>query len=389
MNKTYKFRINPTAKQAKILEHILEICRVLYNSCLLDRKRNYEETGKSLTRIQQQKILTSDKKRIGFLNDIHSQVLQNVLFRVERAFQNFFRRVKAGEKPGYPRLKSEGRYDSITYPQEPAFQIMEHGLKLSKIGTVKMKLHRPIIGIIKTCTIKREIDRWYACLSVEYEAVKKPVHGKFVGIDVGIKSFATLSDGAVINNPKYLRKSEKKLKAKQGQLSKKIKGSGNRRRARTIVAKLHRKIRNQRSDFLHKESRKIVNTCGFIAAEDLDIKGMVRNHCLAKSISDAGWGQFLGFLEYKAEEAGVQFEKVAPHYTSINCSHCGNPVPKTLKDRIHFCIACGTILNRDHNAAINILKKSTVGTYGKLRLGRQLMSDAAREPGSPIQSSIG
>lgn len=372
MIKTYKFRINPTKKQIEMFNHTLEVCRILYNSCILDRKNKYEQTGKSLSRIDQQKTLVADKKRVQLLDDIHSQVLQSVLFRVERAYQNFFRRVKSGEKPGYPRFKNVGRYDSITYPQTAAFQITEQGLRLSKIGTIKIKLHRTINGVVKTCTIKREVDKWYACFSVEYEPVKKTVSGKFIGIDLGIKSFAVLSNGEVINNPKYFRNSEKGLVRKQRRLSKAKKGSSNRKKCRRTVSRLHRKIRNQRSDFHHKVSRKIVNTYGFIAVEDLNIKGMVKNHCLAKSISDAGWGQFLGFLEYKAEEAGVQFEKVAPHYTSINCSHCGNPVPKTLKDRIHFCITCGTTLDRDHNAALNILKKSSVGTTQSYAWGGSL-----------------
>lgn len=363
MIRTYRFRINPTKKQVEALGHILEICRILYNSCLLDRKNRYEQTGKGLSRIDQQKILVADKERIPFLRDIHSQVLQSVLFRVERAFQNFFRRVKSGEKPGYPRLKSVGRYDSITYPQAASFQITERGLRLSKIGTIKIKLHRPMNGVVKTCTVKRDGDKWYACFSVECAIVKKPTSGgKFVGIDLGIKSFAVLSTGEVVDNPKYLRKSEKVLVRKQRMLSKARKGSSGRRKRCRIVSKLHSKIRNQRSDFHHKVSRNIVNTYSFIAVEELHIKGMITNHCLAKSISDAGWGQFLGFLKYKAEEAGIQFQKVPPRNTSINCSHCGNPVPKTLRDRIHFCIACGTTLDRDHNAAINILKKSTVGT---------------------------
>ena len=372
MIKTYKFRLKPTGKQIDMLSHILEICRVLYNSCVLDRKNRYEQTGNGLSRTDQQVVLKNDKNRFEFLNDIHSQVLQAVLFRVERAFQNFFRRVKSGEEPGYPRLRGVGRYDSITYPQAAAFQITEQGLRLSKIGTIKIKLHRPINGTIKTCTIKREADKWYACFAVECEPVRKAVSGKFIGIDLGIKSFAVLSNGEIIDSPKYFRKSEKVLVRKQRRLSKAKKGSANRKKRRRTVSRLHCKIRNQRSDFLHKESRKIVNTYGFIAAEDLNIKGMVRNHCLAKSISDAGWGQFLGFLEYKAEEAGVQFEKVAPHYTSINCSHCGNPVPKKLKDRIHFCITCGTILDRDHNAAINILRKSSVGTTQSYAWGGSL-----------------
>lgn len=356
--KTYKYRLYPTKKQTQKLEWTLDKCRILYNSCLLDRRNHYEQTGKGLSRIDQQVILKNDKDKFEFLNDIHSQVLQDVLFRVDRAFQAFFRRVRSGGKAGYPRFRGEGRWDSITYPQKPAFQTTEQGLKLSKIGTVKIKLHRQIQGTVKTCTIKRECDKWYACFSVEYGTIPRDIPKKAIGIDVGIKSFAVLSDGSTIDNPRHLIKSEKQLKSKQQQLSNKVKGSSNRNKARQRVAKLHAKVRNQRSDFHHKVSRKIIDTCGFIAVEDLNIKGMVKNHRLAKHISDAGWGQFLTYLQYKAEEAGIQFEKVAPHYTSIICSVCGEQVSKTLADRIHFCPHCNTILDRDHNAAINILNRA-------------------------------
>lgn len=365
MRKTYKYRLYPTKKQIQKLNWTLDMCRVLYNSCLLDRKNRYEQTGKGLTRIDQQKILVTDKKNIEFLKEIHSQVLQDVLFRVDKAFQSFFRRIKAGEEePGYPRFKGVGRYDSITYPQEPAFEVTPIGLRLSKIGVIKIKMHRSIYGTVKTCIIRKEVDKWYACFSVEYSPVLKPIPDKSIGIDVGIKSFATMSDGSVIDNPKHLRKSEQKLISKQRQLSKKKKGSNNRKKARLTVARLHRKVKNQRSDFHHQVSRKIVDNYGFIAVEDLNIKGMVRNHSLAKSIFDAGWGQFLGYLEYKAEDAGVQIEKVSPHYTSINCSVCGKPVPKTLADRMHKCPYCGIVICRDVNAAQNILLKSTAGTAG-------------------------
>jgi len=373
--KTYKYRLYPTRKQTCSLEQTLEVCRILYNSCLVDRKNSYEKTGKGLSRIRQQEILKTDKERVDALSYVHSQVLQDVLFRVDRAFQAFFRRVKAGEKLGYPRYKSEGRYDSITYPQQPGFQLTEQGLKLSKIGTVKIRLHRVIQGNIKTCTVRRDGGKWYACFSVEYETDKKSIPSKAIGIDVGIKSFAVLSTGEVIENPKYLHKSENKLKKKQRVLSRRKKGSSNRKKARKVVAKLHCKIRNQRSDFHHKVSRKLVNTFGFIAAEDLNILGMVKNHHLAKSISDAGWGQFLRYLEYKAEEAGIQFEKVAPHRTSINCSFCGERVPKTLADRIHVCLFCGTVLDRDHNAAINILDRAgtaRINAWGDKLCGRPL-----------------
>jgi len=389
MNKVFKYRLYPTRKQTQKLDWTLDKCRVLYNSCLLDRRNHYEQTGKGLSRIDQQVILKNDKDRFEFLKDIHSQVLQDVLFRVDRAFQNFFRRVKTGEKPGYPRFKGEGRYDSITYPQEPAFQITPQGLKLSKIGTIKIKLHRQIIGKVKTCIIKKEIDRWYACLSTEYEPVKKPIPEKSIGIDVGIKSFTTLSDGSVIDNPKHLIQSEKKLTTKQRCLSRKKKDSANRKKARKIVAKLHCKVRNQRSDFHHKVSRSIVDNYGFIAVEDLNIKGMVRNHHLAKHISDAGWGQFLNYLTNKAAEAGCRVEKVAPHYTSINCSRCGNSVPKTLANRIHRCPFCNVVLDRDHNAAINILLKSTAGTAESNAWGEAVHQCPSLNQEALTQSTIG
>lgn len=356
--KTYKYRLNPTKKQVQKLQWTLDMCRILYNSCLLDRKNLYEQTGKGLSRIDQQVILKNDKKRFEALNDIHSQVLQDVLFRVDRAFQSFFRRVKNGEKAGYPRFKGEGRYNSITYPQEPAFQFTEQGLKLSKIGTIKIKLHRDIQGRAKTCIVKKECGRWYACFSVEYEPVKRPISDKVIGIDVGINSFATLSNGSKIDNPRYLIKSEQKLIKKQRQLSRKKKGSNNRKKAKEILAKLHCKVRNQRSDFHHKLSYKLVDAYGFIAVEDLNIQGMVKNHCLAKHISDVGWGQFLNYLTYKAADAGVLVEKVAPHYTSIICSRCGNHIPKPLAIRIHRCFFCNLVLDRDHNAAINILSRA-------------------------------
>ena len=262
----------------------------------------------------------------------------------------------------------------------------ERGLKLSRIGTVKIRRHREIRGKIKTCIIKREIDKWYACFSVEYEPVQKPIPEKAIGIDVGVKSFAVLSDGEVIENPKYLRKSEERLILKQRQLSKKKKGSKNRKKARIKVAKLQRKVRSQRSDFHHKVSRKIVDTYGFIAVEDLNIKGMVRNHHLAKSISDAGWGQFLNYLTYKAAEAGCRVEKVFPYHTSIICSVCGNSVPKTLTQRIHHCLFCNAVLDRDLNAARNILLKATAGTAGSNAWGEAAVVASLNQEASSVRA---
>ena len=363
MLKTYKYWLYPTKKQTEKLDWTLETCRILYNSCLVDRNCHYEETGKGLSRLKQQKILTKDKKNIEYLKSIHSQVLQDVLFRVEKAYKNFFRRLKdKSGKAGYPRFKNQGRYDSITYTQS-GFEIIDDKLKLSKIGHIKLKQHRQIDGRLKTCNIKKEINRWYVCFSVEYTPNIKPIPNKQIGIDVGIKSFAVLSDGKVINNPKYLIYSEERLIKKQRRLSNKTKGSNNRKKAKVSVARLHKKVSNQRKDFQHKLSRQIVDNYGYIKVEDLQIKNMVKNHNLGKSISDAGWGQFVSFLTYKAEEAGCYVEKVNPRNTSKSCSVCGYIYKDmTLSIRKWTCPVCHTEHDRDVNASINIL--NTAGTAG-------------------------
>jgi putative transposase len=361
MIKTYKYRLYPTRKQRDKLDWTLETCRILYNSCLVDRKNSYEQTGKSLSYGKQAGILKHDKLIIPYLKDIHSQVLQDVLIRVDKAYKAFFRRLKEKNgKAGHPRFKPEGRYDSVTYPQSGfSIDTQSNQIKivLSKIGHIKLKYHRSINGNIKTCNIKKEIDKWYACFSVEYEpATKKTVISTVLGIDVGLSSFATLSDGDPIDNPRYLIKSEEKLIKKQKQLSHKTKGSNNRRKARIAVAIAHKKVSNQRKDFQHKASRWIVDSYDAVGAEDLQIRNMVKNHCLSKSIHDAGWGQFLSYIEYKAEEAGILFMKVNPRNTSQECI-CGYPVPKSLSDRTHSCPQCGLIAPRDYVSAVIVKQR--------------------------------
>ena len=377
MIKTYKYRLYPTRKQTEKLDWTLETCRILYNSCLIDRKRAYEQTGKGLSRIDQQKILVRDKKNIEYLTNIHSQVLQDVLFRVEKAYKAFFRRIKEKNgKAGYPRFKQTGRYDSITYPQS-GFGIDDTGkLSLSKVGHINIKLHRNTTGIIKTCAIKKEIDKWYVCFSVEYKPIAKPISDKQIGIDVGIKSFAVLSSGKVIDNPKYLILSEERLIKKQRWLSNKKKGSNNRKKAKIMVARLHKKVSNQRKDFQHKLSRRIVDNYGYIAVEDLQIRNIVKNHNLAKSIHDAGWGQFISFLTYKAEEAGCYVERINPRNTSKLCSVCGYVYrDMTLSIRKWTCPVCNTEHDRDINASINILNKTIRQELPKYTLGETGSAD--------------
>ena len=370
MKKTFQFRIYPNKNQEVKLNRTLSTCRHLYNNALAERKRQSELNelmrdfgifpwGKPewINYYDQADELTETKTP--YQKEVFSQVLQNVLKRVDRSFKNFYNGF------GYPRFQGRNRYNSFTYPQS-GFGL-EGKLNLSKIGHVKIILHREIEGKIKTCTIKKDIDQWYVTFSCEIDNPILPVEIKEpIGIDVGLRSLLTLSNGEQIEPPEFLRESEKKLTQEQKRLSRKKKRSQNRNNQRIIVAKVHRRIRNQRKDFAHKTSRKLVNTYDHIVFEDLQIRNMVQNHHLAKSISDAGWSQLINFTKSKAEYAGKVVELVNPRNTSQNCSECGNSVPKYLSVRVHSCPFCGLELDRDHNAAINILNRSiyTVGTTG-------------------------
>lgn len=361
--RTYKYRLCPTKYQVQLLADTLESCRALYNCALEQRKLAYRQFGVSLNYYSQADELKEIKEYFPEYKQVHSQVLQDVLKRVDKAFQNFFHRLKSGKKPGYPRYKGYGWYDSFTYPQS-GFSLSDNSkgnqrLKLSKIGNIKVKLHRKIQGTVKTCTIKRELNNWYVCFSCEGEPEILPKTGKSIGIDVGLEKFATLSDGMIIENPRYLRQSEAKLKREQRKLSRTKKGSNSRKKQKTKLAKMHLKIKNQRNDFLHKESYKLIDNYDVIVFEDLQVKNMIKNHHLAKSISDASWSKFIEYTSYKAESAGKEVILVNPRNTSQICSGCGVIVKKSLSVRVHKCPYCGLVLDRDINAAINILRAGT------------------------------
>ncbi len=303
--------------------------------------------------------------------EVHSLTLQNAVFRVELAFKAFFRRVQAGENPGYPRFKGKGRYDSITYPQS-GFGLDSGKLHISKIGDIKVKLHRPIEGKIKTCTIRRmPTGKWFACLSVDMGEVSLPPwkDGSAVGIDVGLENFATLSNGERIANPRFFREEEKELARVQRKLSKAPKGTPERKKALKVVELVHERIADRRNDFANKVSRQLVDRFGVVIFEDLDIKNMLQNHKLAKSISDVAWSMLVKSTESKAAYAGSKVVLVDPRQTSQMCSRCGLIVKKDLSERIHSCSECGLSMDRDHNAAINIL-----------RLGMQSLRKSDRSP---------
>jgi putative transposase len=338
----------------------------LYNNALEERRDAWKTQKQSISYYEQATHLKAAKQTNPCLKAVHSQVLQDVLRRLDKTFNNFFRRIKKGEHAGYPRFKGKYRYDSFTYPQSGfALDYQNKKLRLSKIGDITIKLHRPIPneGVVKTCTIKRDVDHWYACFALELPdpAPRTQQRGikKAVGVDVGLKSLLTLNNGDTIANPRWLRNSEKKVAKEQRRQARKVKGSNNRYKQNTKVAQLHLKIRNQRKDFHHKLSRKLVDTYDLIVYEKLTIANMVKNPHLAKSISDAGWGQLMCFTEYKAEEAGTLVECVSAYHTTQLCSRCGKRVPKTLATRIHSCPYCGLDVARDHNSAITILSRST------------------------------
>ncbi len=377
-NKAFKFRIYPTDKQIGKLAWTLRRCKELYNAGLQERRDAYRMCGVSVSYYTQNKQLPEIKEMREEYRDIHSQVLQDVLTRVDKAMENFFRRVKNAEKAGYPRFKSGDRYDSFTYTQS-GFEIINGKLNLSKIGRVKIKLHREIEGTIKTCTIKRECNQWYVVFTTEYEfdpfMVFHPTIRE-VGVDLGINSFAALSDGTFMENPRFYRNEEEEIQAAHKKIAHRKKGSQRRNRAKKELSRLYRKVRNKRRDFLHKQSRKLVNENAVVVFEDLQVDNMTKRPKpkqdengkyfpngaaakggLNKSILDAGWSAFVALCTSKAEEAGCTVVKVAPHGTSQVCSSCGCIVKKDLSVRWHSCLHCGCELDRDHNAALNILTR--------------------------------
>jgi putative transposase len=359
VRKTYKYKLTPTPAQAQALEPVLARCRTLYNIALEQRKTWWERgQSKSATYYQQAMELPDLKTACAAYAEVNAQVLQDVLRRVEKTFQAFFRRLQASEKVGYPRFQGARRYHSFTYPQYGGGAVLDGGvLSLSKIGRIGIRLHRPLEGAPRTVTIAREADGWYACIScAEVPMRPLPETGKGTGIDLGLESFATLTDGTVILNPRHYRKAEAYLRRCQRRVARRKKGSNRRTKAVKLLARAHSKVKRQRQDFHHQEALKLVHQYDTIYFEDLQTANMVRNHSLAKSIADAGWSAFLSILVFKAAYAGKQAVAVPPAFTSQACSGCGVLVAKGLSVRWHACPDCGASLHRDHNAALNILR---------------------------------
>ena len=377
MNKTFLYRLYPTKKQQTRLKAWLVLCCEVYNAALQERRDAYRVAGVSIGYSHQCAELPACKEVRPELTEVNSQVLQDVLKRVDRAFEGFFRRVREGQQPGYPRFRSRLRYNSLTFKQYQNSFDVQAGRKqqgiliLSKIGHVKMVMHRPIKGIPKTATVKQTpTGKWFVSITVEteQEADCLPSSDERVGIDVGLKTFAYLSTGEQIANPRFFREEERALAHAHRKLSKEQKGTPRREKRRKVVARVHERVRWRRENFIRQEVACLVKRFGLIAVEALVVRNLVKNPTLAKSIADAAWSSFFAQLLGKAAEAGREVVRVNPAYTSQTCSACGYRQEMPLSVRVYECPVCGLVIDRDHNSSKNILDQAleAVGRHGRV-----------------------
>ncbi len=383
MKTAYKFRAYPSKEQIVILNRQMMLSKELYNFLLIKSKDHFRDTGKTFTKYDMNKWITKFKRDFPqYKDEIYSQVLQNISDRISKAYKNFFRRVKENhsgkhQKVGFPRYRKF--VSSLTYPQS-GFKIEKKRIDLSKVGRINFVNHREIEGKIKTLSIKKtRSQEWYVTISTEKEDTPFVSNNKpEIGMDLGLKEYATLSNDIRMPNLRFGKEYEKKLVKAHQVVSRKKPGSSNRRKARTRLSRAYDKITNKREDFTHKLSLNLVNSYSFIAYEDLGVQNMIKNHRLAKSINDVSWGRFIDYLCYKAESAGCKVVAVNPRNTSRTCNECGNVQDISLSERIFNCEKCGLQIDRDLNASKNILRLGLEKTTTEGHSGSHASGDIVR-----------
>jgi putative transposase len=342
---------------------MLETHRRLYNAALGQRQWFYDEWQISRSYEDQSGWFKDERDSNQWFARINFSSAQGTLRRLDKAFQNFFRRVKAGEEPGYPRFKSVDSFNSILFPRHgDGIRLKGNRLRVQHVGILRVCLHRQVEGTIKTLSLKCKAEKWFVVVTCEVpEPIKVANVLPAIGLDVGLTQFATTSDGERFANPRFLKAELPELRRAQRSLARRNKGGRNRVKQRRKVNRLHARVANLRTEHRHKVSNDLVSRYGRIAVESLNVQGMKRNHRLARAISDVAWSSFVAVLTHKVAKTGGEVKQVSPNYTSQICSACGRNVPKTLAARVHRC-ECGLVMDRDQNAALNILERAWPGT---------------------------
>jgi putative transposase len=355
----YKYRLYPSKIQIQKIEEQFYEARKLYNAALEQRINSYRSVNRKSLNYYHQAGELKELRSEGFCKLANYSACQDVLKRLNKSFDNFFRRIKQGQTPGFPRFKGKNKFDTITFPSYgDGCKLTDKRIYLQGIGKIKIRLHRDIEGIIKTASLNQKNGKYYIIFSCDTEFVPLPRTNNAIGIDVGVESFCVTSDAEFVENPRFFKKSQKKLRVLQRSVSRKKKGSNCRKKAVKVLTKQHEKIQNQRKDFLHKLSNRFIKENDVICIENLNIKAISKGF-LAKQIHDVSWAMFFSFLKYKAEKAGKEIIEVNPNGTSQRCHNCGTIVKKDLSVRVHHCPVCKINIHRDFNSALNILKLGT------------------------------
>ncbi len=366
INKAYKFRLYPNKEQETMFYKTTGCCRFIYNYFLDQSIKRYRKEKKFLFKYDMTYQLPELKKQYPFLKEVNSQSLVCACMNLDNAFKSFIKK-----QSNFPKFKKKGIGEAFCNPQN--YKVKENKIKLPKIGWIKCKIHRKIEGKIKSVTISKNCDKWYASILTEQEIEEKPkTYNNPVGIDVGIKEFAFLSNGENIPNPEYYRKFEDKLVIANRRLAKKKIGSKNFIKQKKKVQKIYSKIYNSRKDFLHKKSKDIVDRYDLIGVENLNINGIIKNKHLSKSIADSSWGTFINYLEYKSLWNNKTLQKIGMFYPSSQlCSECGSRKVMPLSQRTYVCEDCGAVIDRDYNASKNIEKEAIRLAFENLPLGKR------------------